>query len=318
MVTSTQRQAGAGSTSWIWYLVQGTPNPEHSFGFLSARERGNGRLLFAVWPRQRSQRCPRPQPWPVNRNGLATDVGHPYPCPSPRSGTGHSTTTSMSAVTPRSRPVLDSGLATVWLGSAAVQEHSGSSADRGKSKGANALKADHTLVVEGLRQPIGPTPNHSMPWPRLREIHSMPSFDPNTVRDAVAAFTPRRPTRFHDLSAAKEVIVELRQKRASYRAIAELLTQHCLPISKTAVAAFCHEVLGDVVRPRRRAPRKRTVGRQSVAVEDKAIAQAAGSGTSSAAAGSSPGIPAQVRPVRVLTNWPIRFSERTALGRAVH
>ncbi len=168
----------------------------------------------------------------------------------------------------------------LWSGhglvrSATVQERSGSSADRGKSKGANTLKADHTLVVEDLRQPIGPTPNHSMPWPRLREIHSMPSFDPNTVRDAVAAFTPRRPTRFHELSAAKEVIVELRQKRASYRAIAELLTQHCLPISKTAVAAFCHEVLGEVVRPRRRAPRKRTVGRQSVAVEDKAIAQTA-------------------------------------------
>jgi hypothetical protein len=83
------------------------------------------------------------------------------------------------------------------------------------------------------------------------------SFDPATVRQAVAEFTPRRPQKFQELSPAREVIVELRQKRASYRAIAELLTQHCLPISKTAVAAFCHEVLGEIVRPKRRPNRKR-------------------------------------------------------------
>lgn len=85
----------------------------------------------------------------------------------------------------------------------------------------------------------------------------MSSFDPATVRQAVADFTPRRPQKFQELSPAREVIVELRQKRASYRAIAELLTQHCLPISKTAVAAFCHEVLGEIVRPKRRPNRKR-------------------------------------------------------------
>ena len=87
----------------------------------------------------------------------------------------------------------------------------------------------------------------------------MASFDPATVRQAVAEFTPRRPEKFQDLIPAKEVIAELRQKRASYRAIAELLTQHCLPTSKTAVAVFCHEVLGEIVRPRRRPGRKRPV-----------------------------------------------------------
>ena len=61
------------------------------------------------------------------------------------------------------------------------------------------------------------------------------------------------------LLPAKDVIAELRQRRASYRAIAELLTQHCLPTSKTAVAVFCHEVLGEFVRPRRRPGRKRPV-----------------------------------------------------------
>ena len=84
----------------------------------------------------------------------------------------------------------------------------------------------------------------------------MTSFDPASVRQAVAEFTPRRPEKFQDLIPAKDVIAELRQKRASYRAIAELLTQHCLPTSKTAVAVFCHEVLGEIVRPRRRPGRK--------------------------------------------------------------
>ena len=85
----------------------------------------------------------------------------------------------------------------------------------------------------------------------------MSTFDPASVRQAVADFTPRRPQRFQELYSAKEVISELRQKRASYRAIAELLTQHCLPVSKTAVAEFCHEVLREIVRPRRRPGRKR-------------------------------------------------------------
>jgi hypothetical protein len=85
----------------------------------------------------------------------------------------------------------------------------------------------------------------------------MSSFDPTTVRQAVAEFTPLRPQKFQDLIPAKDVIVELRQKRASYRAIAVLLTQHCLPTSKTAIATFCHQILGEIVRPRRRPGRKR-------------------------------------------------------------
>ena len=97
----------------------------------------------------------------------------------------------------------------------------------------------------------------------------MASFDPATVRQAVAEFTPRRPEKFQDLIPAREVIAELRLKRASYRAIAELLTQHCLPTSKTAVAVFCHEVLGEIVRPRRRPGRKRPV------VTEASIAEAA-------------------------------------------
>jgi hypothetical protein len=89
-------------------------------------------------------------------------------------------------------------------------------------------------------------------------FHRMSSFDPSTVRKAVEDFTPSRPQKFQDLFPAKDVIAELRHKRASYRAIADLLTKHCLPTSKTAIAAFCHQVLGEIVRPRRRPGRKRS------------------------------------------------------------
>ena len=85
----------------------------------------------------------------------------------------------------------------------------------------------------------------------------MNTFDPSAVRKAVAEFTPLRPQKFQDLIPAKEVIVELRQKRASYRSIADLLSQHVLPTSKTAIAMFCHQVLGENIRPRRRMVRKR-------------------------------------------------------------
>jgi len=91
----------------------------------------------------------------------------------------------------------------------------------------------------------------------------MSSFDPATVRKAVDEFTPRRPEKFQDLMPAKDVIAELRQKRASYRSIADLLTQHCLQTSKTAIAMFCHQVLGESVRPRKRPGRKRPTAAMS-------------------------------------------------------
>jgi len=71
----------------------------------------------------------------------------------------------------------------------------------------------------------------------------MSSFDPATIRKTVAEFTPRRPRKFQNLLPAKDVIVELRQKRGSYRAIAQLLTQHCPPTGKTALAQFCHGLI---------------------------------------------------------------------------
>ena len=102
----------------------------------------------------------------------------------------------------------------------------------------------------------------------------MSSFDPSSVRAAVARFTPRRPPRFQELSAARDVILELREKRASYRAIAELLTQHCLPTSKSVIAAYCHEILGERVRPRRKSVPRRPD--DSPALSAKVSAMSAG------------------------------------------
>ncbi len=85
----------------------------------------------------------------------------------------------------------------------------------------------------------------------------MSTFDSNPIQKAVTEFTPKRPAKFQELLAAKELIAELRRKRASYESIADLLTQHCLPISKSAIAMFCHEVLGESVRSRRRPGKKR-------------------------------------------------------------
>ena len=110
-----------------------------------------------------------------------------------------------------------------------------------------------------IRAAASPCPSCRRSISRFASKPSQPmtSFDPATVRQAVAEFTPLRPQKFQDLLPAKDVIAELRQRRASYRAIAELLTQHCLPTSKTAIATFCHQVIGEIVRPHRRPTRKR-------------------------------------------------------------
>jgi TusA-related sulfurtransferase len=110
------------------------------------------------------------------------------------------------------------------------------------------------IRVTGLSCPHGCRPISRF---SSKSFRPMNTFDPVEVRKAVAEFTPRRPQKFQDLVPAKEVIVELRQKGGSYRSIAELLTQHCLPTSKTAIAMFCHQVLGENIRPRKRPARKR-------------------------------------------------------------
>ena len=100
---------------------------------------------------------------------------------------------------------------------------------------------------------------------------------------AVDEFTPRRAEKFQELLPAKDVITELRQKHASYRAIADLLTQHCLPTSKTAIAVFCHQVLGEIVRPRRRPGRKRPSASVQGNGENTASDSTAGNGRGASA-----------------------------------
>src|SRR5580692_12719489 len=92
---------------------------------------------------------------------------------------------------------------------------------------------------------------------RVHEFNLMSSFNPDKIRKAVEEFTPRRPEKFQELFAAKDVVIELRKKRASYRSIADLLTRHCLPTCKTSVALFCHKVLGEKVRPYKRPAHER-------------------------------------------------------------
>ena len=75
-------------------------------------------------------------------------------------------------------------------------------------------------------------------WLMPESFPLMPSFDPATVRKAVAEFAPRCPQKFQDLLPEKDVIAELRQRRASYRCTSDLLTQHCLPVSNTASACL--------------------------------------------------------------------------------
>lgn len=133
---------------------------------------------------------------------------------------------------------------------------------------ADSPHAFHGLSMSGnspvprhVRAPIAelsfpcPVPVHATTSIKPNPLLSL--FDPASVRQAVATFTPRRPQKLQELSSAKEVIVELRQKRASCRAIADLLTQHCVPTSKTAIAAYCHEVFGEGIRARRRFVRRR-------------------------------------------------------------
>jgi hypothetical protein len=110
-------------------------------------------------------------------------------------------------------------------------------------------------------------PNHVQSL--INNFHRMTTFDSNLIRKVVSEFRPKRPPKFQELLAAKELITELRRKGASYESIAEVLAQHCLPISKSAVAMFCHQVLGESVRSRRRPGKRRPPATQSAVVENK-------------------------------------------------
>ena len=91
--------------------------------------------------------------------------------------------------------------------------------------------------------------------PAQPQTMPMTTLNLDTLRRAAAAFVAPRSARHQVLAPASELIAELRQKQASYTAIAELLTQHGLPVRKTAIANFCHEVLGEARKRRSRGHR---------------------------------------------------------------
>jgi hypothetical protein len=110
-------------------------------------------------------------------------------------------------------------------------------------------------------------PNNSQPL--IHNCHRMTTFDLNLIQKVVTEFRPKRPPKFQELTSAKELITELRRKGASYESISEVLGQNCPPISKSAIAMFCHQVLGESVRSRRRPAKKRMPGSVPAGGENK-------------------------------------------------
>jgi hypothetical protein len=112
-------------------------------------------------------------------------------------------------------------------------------------------------------------PTHSQPL--IHNFHRMTTFDSNLVKKVVTEFRPKRPPKFQELMSAKELVTKLRRKRASYESIAETLGQPCLPISKSAVAMCCYQVLGESVRSRRHPAGKRMPRSVPATVECKPV-----------------------------------------------
>jgi hypothetical protein len=76
----------------------------------------------------------------------------------------------------------------------------------------------------------------------------------NQFATAVRNFTRKLPAKFQKLLPFKDGIAELRRKRASYEAIADILRNIDVAVSHDTVARFCREVLE--LTPRTRRPRK--------------------------------------------------------------
>jgi hypothetical protein len=61
--------------------------------------------------------------------------------------------------------------------------------------------------------------------------------------EAVRDYAPTVPRKWQQLLALKPGIAELRQKRASYKTITDILRAADVPVSRTTVARFCRDVL---------------------------------------------------------------------------
>ena len=90
-----------------------------------------------------------------------------------------------------------------------------------------------------------------------RHVQAMSKPDPNTVRQAAAAFPVKQPARFENLQPWRGVIGELRGKGASFHTIAEFLSQYGIGTCKSTIASFCREVLNETPKRKSSGQRKR-------------------------------------------------------------
>jgi hypothetical protein len=95
-------------------------------------------------------------------------------------------------------------------------------------------------------------------------MNNAATTDPATQRfaDAARNFTPTASPKFLKLTPFRDGIAELRNKGASYAAIAALLRIADVTVSHDTVARYCHDVLGF---PRASRRRQRTVDATSAA-----------------------------------------------------
>ena len=72
------------------------------------------------------------------------------------------------------------------------------------------------------------------------------------LAQAIRDYVPRHPTKFQKLLPMKDSIAELRDKGASYAAIADILRNINVPVASDTVFRFCHEILGEPMTRRRK------------------------------------------------------------------
>jgi hypothetical protein len=113
----------------------------------------------------------------------------------------------------------------------------------------------------------------------------MPSPDPKSIRQAVEQFQPRRRLRFQKLVPWSDEILALRAKGASCGAIAELLSQHGVPTSRTMVTEYLAAL--PEVRPGRRRKIRHPAAASGPLPQGRSVS-----------AGPAPVTPSTISPVR--------------------
>ena len=74
----------------------------------------------------------------------------------------------------------------------------------------------------------------------------------NRFENAVRNYSPKPPRKFQNLLPLKTGIAELRKRHASYQTIADILRGLDISVSCDTVFRFCHEILREQARYRRK------------------------------------------------------------------